>query len=143
MGTELTPTHLAVLESVLYAPELAVAEAFYNRLLGREPHARVEGRHVFYKLDSQMLLIFNPEATRMPPANDALPVPSHGAEGQGHLCFTATASDLQFWRNRLADMGVAIEADFEWPNGGRSIFFRDPAGNSVEFAEPRIWGFEA
>jgi hypothetical protein len=35
---------------------------------------------------------------------------------------------------------VAIEADFEWPKGGRSIYFRDPAGNSVEFAEPRIWG---
>jgi len=29
--------------------------------------------------------------------------------------------------------------DFEWPQGGRSIYFRDPAGNSLEFAEPRIW----
>ena len=35
---------------------------------------------------------------------------------------------------------VEIEAEFEWPQGGRSIYFRDPAGNSVEFAEPRIWG---
>ncbi|MGN6582964.1 MAG: glyoxalase/bleomycin resistance/extradiol dioxygenase family protein, partial [Rhizobiaceae bacterium] len=25
-------------------------------------------------------------------------------------------------------------------SGGRSIYFRDPAGNSIEFAEPRIWG---
>jgi catechol 2,3-dioxygenase-like lactoylglutathione lyase family enzyme len=24
--------------------------------------------------------------------------------------------------------------------GGRSIYFRDPSGNSLEFAEPRIWG---
>ena len=36
--------------------------------------------------------------------------------------------------------GIAIEADFEWPGGGRSIYFRDPAGNCLEFAEPRIWG---
>ena len=39
------------------------------------------------------------------------------------------------WRRK----GVAIEADFEWPGGGRSIYFRDPAGNCLEFAEPRIW----
>ncbi|TIR45476.1 MAG: glyoxalase/bleomycin resistance/extradiol dioxygenase family protein, partial [Mesorhizobium sp.] len=24
--------------------------------------------------------------------------------------------------------------------GGRSIYIRDPSGNSIEFAEPRIWG---
>ncbi|TIX39705.1 MAG: glyoxalase/bleomycin resistance/extradiol dioxygenase family protein, partial [Mesorhizobium sp.] len=26
------------------------------------------------------------------------------------------------------------------PQGGRSIYIRDPSGNSIEFAEPRIWG---
>jgi hypothetical protein len=34
---------------------------------------------------------------------------------------------------------VAIESDFAWPGGGRSLYFRDPAGNSLEFAEPAIW----
>jgi catechol 2,3-dioxygenase-like lactoylglutathione lyase family enzyme len=43
---------------------------------------------------------------------------------------------------RVEDQGIEIEADFEWPAGGRSIYFRDPAGNCLEFAEPRIWGFE-
>ncbi len=37
--------------------------------------------------------------------------------------------------------GVAIEAEFAWPRGGRSIYFRDPSGNSLEFANPSIWGF--
>ncbi|MEE9589465.1 MAG: glyoxalase/bleomycin resistance/extradiol dioxygenase family protein, partial [Hyphomicrobiaceae bacterium] len=32
--------------------------------------------------------------------------------------------------------------DFEWPGGGRSIYFRDPSGNCLEIAEPRIWGFD-
>jgi catechol 2,3-dioxygenase-like lactoylglutathione lyase family enzyme len=36
--------------------------------------------------------------------------------------------------------GIVIEADFEWPQGGRSIYFRDPAGNSIEIANPKIWG---
>jgi catechol 2,3-dioxygenase-like lactoylglutathione lyase family enzyme len=46
---------------------------------------------------------------------------------------------VEAWRVRLEAKGVAIEADFEWPGGGRSIYFRDPAGNCLEFAEPRIW----
>ena len=41
---------------------------------------------------------------------------------------------------RLTEAGVGIETEFEWPQGGRSIYVRDPAGNSIEFAEPRIWG---
>ncbi len=35
----------------------------------------------------------------------------------------------------------SIESEFEWPQGGHSIYIRDPSGNSIEFAEPRIWGF--
>ena len=86
-----------------------------------------------------MLLIFNPDATKVPPAPGALPVPPHGMEGEGHICFRASAEEMEAWRQRLEARGVAIEADFEWPGGGRSIYFRDPAGNCLEFAEPRIW----
>ena len=43
---------------------------------------------------------------------------------------------------RLEEAGVAIEADFRWPNGARSIYFRDPAGNSLEIAEPKLWGLQ-
>jgi catechol 2,3-dioxygenase-like lactoylglutathione lyase family enzyme len=67
-------------------------------------------------------------------------VPPHGTTGDGHLCFAATAAEIDAWRKRLGEAGVAIEAEVEWPKGGRSIYFRDPSGNSLEFAEPRIWG---
>lgn len=142
MGPQLTSSHLAVLETVLYAGDLAAAEDFYGRLLGLTPYAKTDGRHIFYKLENQMLLIFNPDATRKPGLG-ALPVPAHGAQGQGHVCFSAHPAGIDAWRGRVTDMGLAVEADFEWPNGGRSIYVRDPAGNSVEFAEPRIWGFDA
>jgi catechol 2,3-dioxygenase-like lactoylglutathione lyase family enzyme len=46
---------------------------------------------------------------------------------------------LATWRRHLAFSAIAVEAEFEWPGGGRSLYIRDPAGNSVEFAEPRIW----
>ena len=131
----------AILESALYVGDLAVAEAFYRDVIGLEAITRVEGRHVFFRCGSGVLLLFNAEATRQPPAPDArLPVPPHGTSGQGHLCFAATADEIDRWKAHLLARDIAVEADFEWPNGGRSIYFRDPSGNSIEFAEPRIWG---
>jgi catechol 2,3-dioxygenase-like lactoylglutathione lyase family enzyme len=133
-------TPAGILETVLYASDLDAIEAFYRRVLGLEPYAKSAGRQVFYRCGEQMLLIFNPEVTRIPPAPGALPVPLHGTEGEGHVCFRASAAEIDGWRAHLMANGVAIEADFEWPDGGRSIYFRDPAGNCLEFAEPRIWG---
>ncbi|WP_336071864.1 VOC family protein [Nitratireductor rhodophyticola] len=131
----------AILEAALYVSDLVEAERFYGETLGLERIARVEGRHVFFRCGQTVLLLFDPSATAEPPAADArLPVPPHGARGQGHLCFAATAEEIARWKAHLEADGIAIEADFEWPGGGRSIYFRDPSGNSLEFAEPRIWG---
>jgi catechol 2,3-dioxygenase-like lactoylglutathione lyase family enzyme len=129
-----------VLETVLYAKDLDATEAFYRDVLGLRPFASMAGRHLFYRCGAQVLLIFNPEATEVPPASGALPVPPHGARGPGHVCFRAAAVEIDAWVERLRAKGVAVEADFEWPKGGRSIYFRDPAGNCLEFAEARIWG---
>ena len=130
----------AILESALYVTDLETAEAFYANVIGLERIGKVEGRHVFFRCGQGVLLLFNAEATRHPPAPDArLPVPPHGAAGQSHLCFSASAEDLERWKTHLSAHGVAIEAEFEWPQGGRSIYLRDPSGNSLEFAEPKIW----
>ena len=128
-----------ILETVLYAKDLAATETFYRDVLGLQPFVSVAGRHFFYRCGDQVLLVFNPDATSVPPAPGALPVPPHGAEGPGHICFRASAAEIEGWLERLQSKDVTIEADFEWPGGGRSIYFRDPAGNCLEFAEPRIW----
>jgi catechol 2,3-dioxygenase-like lactoylglutathione lyase family enzyme len=131
----------AILETVLYAKDLRAVEAFYRRALGLEPFAKADGRQVFYRCGEQMLLFFNPDVTELPPdAHAKLPVPPHGARGEGHVCFRASAHEITAWRAHLEQVGIEIEADFEWPGGGRSIYFRDPAGNCIEFAEARIWG---
>jgi catechol 2,3-dioxygenase-like lactoylglutathione lyase family enzyme len=130
----------AILETVLYAADLDAAEIFYCGVLGLEKITRAGNRHVFFRCGEQVLLVFNPAETVKPPAPGALPVPPHGAAGAGHLCFAGSAEEIDRWRSRLTEAGVAIEAEFEWPSGGRSLYFRDPAGNSLEFAEPRIWG---
>lgn len=130
-----------VLETILYAEDLEAAEDFYASVLGLKLVSKSSGRQVFFRCGNQMLLIFNPVATSVPPGEDArLPVPPHGARGPGHVCFRASADEIVRWKDHLQHRGVAIEADFDWPQGGRSIYFRDPAGNCLEFAEPRIWG---
>ena len=136
----MTPS--GILETVLYVDDLAAARAFYADVLGLEPFVAVDGRHVFYRCGNQVFLIFDPQATRVPAVGAAIVVPTHGASGAGHICFRAERAEIEQWRAKLERAGVEIEADFEWPQGGRSIYFRDPAGNSLEFAEPRIWGLE-
>lgn len=140
MGVDLNepPSTLSVLETVLYADDLSAIERFFRHVLGQEPCTSLPGRHLFFRCGDQMLLYFNADATRRP-SSGPFPVPPHGASGQGHACFRASAEEIARWRERLENLGIAIEADFEWPGGGRSIYFRDPAGNCLEFAEPRIW----
>jgi catechol 2,3-dioxygenase-like lactoylglutathione lyase family enzyme len=132
-----------VLETCLYAGDLVAAEAFYSGVMGLELSARERGRHVFFRCGAGMLLIFNPVATEVngpPVAGSTIPV--HGARGPGHVAFRVAEEDLAGWRQRLAAEGVAIESEVVWPQGGRSLYFRDPAGNSVELAMPVMWGLE-
>jgi len=129
----------AILEAALYATDLDAAERFYGDLLGLERIVRVADRHVFYRVGDGVLLIFNPDETCKPPDTPDLPVPPHGATGPGHVCFAVAGPALDDWCARLNAAGVGIEADFHWPHGPRSIYFRDPAGNSIEMAEPRLW----
>jgi catechol 2,3-dioxygenase-like lactoylglutathione lyase family enzyme len=49
-------------------------------------------------------------------------------------------ADLPDWTERLQENGVSIERLHTWAQGGRSVYFRDPAGNSLELATPQIWG---
>ncbi len=126
---------LSILETAIYASDLDAAESFYRDVLGLPFDSKVAGRHVFFRCGDAMFLVFNPTATAVK-AGDA---PTHGALGPGHVAF-AVDGELEPWLERLAEHGVEIEASVEWPGGGRSIYFRDPGGNSVELATPSIWG---
>ena len=134
MTSELSPPR--ILEAVLYATDLDAVERFYERALGLEKIARQGDRHVFFRCDGAVLLIFNPTETRRA---DQAPEFIHGADGMGLVCLAATRTQLAAWKSRLLEFGVAIESEVVWPNGAKSLYVRDPAGNSIEFAEPGLW----
>lgn len=126
----------AVIETAIYVDDLQSAETFYRTVLGLNVLAREPGRHVFFQVgEASVLLAFLPDVTlkgdRLTP---------HGAKGPGHFALGIDAESYDDWRNRLQGHGVAIEMEVTWPPGGKSIYFRDPAGNSVELVTPGIWG---
>jgi catechol 2,3-dioxygenase-like lactoylglutathione lyase family enzyme len=130
---------MGILEAVLYVDDLAAAEAFYTGVLNLPVHSRVPDRHLFLRCGDGMFLLFNPDATSQPGEQ----VPSHGARGPGHVALAIDEADLAGWHERLAQHSVEIEAEVTWPSGGRSIYFRDPAGNSIELATPQTWNLPA
>jgi len=129
------PTIETIVETGIYADDLSAAERFYADILGLEVRSRQEGRHVFFRVPpSSMLLIFRSQESSQP--GD---IPSHGASGPGHFAFGIPTAELEVWRTHLLSHGVAIEREVEWSLGGRSIYFRDPAGNSVELLTRGLW----
>ena len=122
-------------EASIYTSDLAAAERFYRDILGLEKISDMEGRGISFRCGETVLLVFDPNRTRIHDAG----VPTHGASGAGHIAFMMDQSEIEAWRARLDDAGVAIEEEVEWSSGGRSLYFRDPAGNVVEFAPPSLW----
>ncbi len=132
-----------VLETCVYAADLEAAERFYTKVLGLEVLSRAAGRHVFFRAGAGVFLVFNPEHTaREQGFVGGSPVPLHGARGAGHVAFRVPEAELPAWRERLREKGVEVESEVEWPRGGRSLYLRDPAGNSVELAPAGIWGID-
>jgi catechol 2,3-dioxygenase-like lactoylglutathione lyase family enzyme len=129
-----------ILETSLYCSDLDAAEKFYSGALGLACIGRHADRHVFFRCGEGVLLIFNPAHTNSVQTTVAgVPIPLHGSQGPGHMAFNAPFEEIDTWRDRLTRQGVAVEADVRWGPRGRSIYFRDPCGNSIEIATPELW----
>jgi catechol 2,3-dioxygenase-like lactoylglutathione lyase family enzyme len=79
-----------------------------------------------------MFLVFNPDQTEKEKS-------AHGCRGRGHVAWGVPAGELDAWRHWLEGEGVAVKV-VEWPEGTRSLYFSDPAGNSLELTSPQTWG---
>lgn len=127
-----------VLETCLYVDNLETAEELYAETLGRECFRRVRGRHAFFECGIATLLLFVASESKKGGS-----IPAHGTDGPGHVAFRVSEEELDSWCKHLHRHGVELEKDLEWPRVGRSSYFRDPAGNSLELAAPEVWSVKS
>jgi catechol 2,3-dioxygenase-like lactoylglutathione lyase family enzyme len=130
------PRLVGVYEAVLYAADVRAAAGFYADVLGLSVVGEPSELAAAFRLaDGGVLLIFDPERSSEP----GRPVPSHGASGAGHVAFSVEPGNLDEVAAELRELGVAIEQEVSWDAGGRSVYVRDPAGNSVQLIEGEAW----
>jgi len=138
----LTPDRL--LETFLVVDDLSACRTFYRDVLGLEPFGEPDDRGCLFLLPGNQLLgLVDRNAARNPNETPHGVIPAcipEDVESLGpsaHLAFAV--SDLTPWRERLAEQGVSILREVEWPRGGRSLYFRDPAGHLLELATLGVW----
>ena len=128
-----------LVETSAYVDDLDRAEQFYHDVLELEVIGREAGRHVFFRVgNADVLLLFNANETakgrtlpRTGPAGRDIsrsgsPPPRSTPGGVG--------SRTMAWRST---------AKYPGPREPHSLYFRDPAGNSVELITPGLWGLRS
>jgi catechol-2,3-dioxygenase len=132
-----------IVETCIYSSDLETMKDFYTNALGLELISEEKERHVFLKAGKSMLLIFNPENTRAE-GNSKFPV--HGATTPPaciHFALEIEKEDYKDSKNALMQNNVNIEKEMDWDKeGSKSIYFRDPVGNLVEFITKDNWPVE-
>jgi catechol 2,3-dioxygenase-like lactoylglutathione lyase family enzyme len=128
-----------VLETALYCDDLQRTAAFYQRLLSTAPMLSSERLVAFDAGEATMLLLFQKGESIKPVQAAGGLVPAHYGSGPVHFALAIDSADVSGWEARLSELGIAIESRVTWEGGGRSIYFRDPDGRSVELATPGTW----
>ena len=133
------PSIRRVLETALYCDDLAATTRFYREVLGFGVHFADTRLVALDAAGSTVLLLFARGASRDGVSFREGTIPGHDGSGPAHVAFAVDADELDAWERRLLDAGVAIESRVRWDRGGRSIYFRDPEGHSIELATPGVW----
>ena len=112
-------------------------QAFYETVVGLELMRRFD-HAAFFRIaeghggHTQILALFDRRAEPSRSQTSFRGVDQRGSS-LDHLAFEIDLSSIEAEQRRLESHGVEIEtAAFEWVHW-RSLFFRDPEGNRVEF----------
>ncbi|HEY1863595.1 MAG TPA: VOC family protein [Roseiarcus sp.] len=133
------PAIEGLLETSLYARDLKRTAAFYRELFGFKALVDSPRLVAFEIAERSVLLVFQAGATEQDVVEVGGAIPGHDGRGRLHLALSVRADDLDAWRERLSERGVAIVGEYRWPRGGVSLYMRDPDGALVELATPGLW----
>lgn len=133
------PLVTGLLETALYVDDLDRAIEFYTRLFDFEVMNRDDRFCALDVVPRQVLLLFRRGGTLSAVPTGHGDIPPHDGSGPLHLAFAIDADQLDLWRQKLAENGIAIESTVHWPRGSTSLYFRDPDSHLVELATPNLW----
>ena len=130
-----------IVETAISVEDVQVSSRFYAELFGFE---RMVEDHRFCALDvapGHVLLIFRKGETLEPLVlpDQRGTIPPHDARGQQHFALGIGAADFDRWCDKLRGRGLEIESIVNWPEGGKSVYFRDPDRHCVELITPGVW----
>jgi catechol-2,3-dioxygenase len=130
-----------IVETCIYSSDLKSMKDFYVSTLGLRLIEESE-RSVFLKAGKSMLLIFNPEITKLEGDNM---FPIHGAitpPAMVHFALEIEKNDYEYYKRVLIRNNIAIEKEIKLDKESRSLYFRDPPGNLVEVITKGEWPVE-
>ena len=128
-----------VLETALYVDDVAAIVPFYRDVLGLRVLSVNPRLAVMDAGQSTVLLLFLRGGTTGGLETSGGRIPPHDGSGPIHMAFAIAADAFSAWEAHLREHGVEIESVVQWDRGGRSIYFRDPAGHALELATPGTW----
>lgn len=132
-----------IVETCIYSSELEKLKDFYINKIGLQFVSEEQSRHVFLKAGKNMLLIFNPDNTA---DKNQSTFPPHGTltpHASIHFALEIEKNDYENARNLLVQNKIEIEKELTWENEElKSLYFRDPSGNLVEFITKGNWPIE-
>src|SRR5262245_59684598 len=127
------PNVNGILETALYVDDPQRSARFYQAIFGFEIIVTTERLIAMSVCEGQVLLLFKKGASA------SLPQSPHDGNGQLHLAFAISRSEMEQWLTWLPEHGIAIEEDRAWERSGRSLYFRDPDQHLLEIATPGVW----
>ncbi len=133
------PRVRGILETALYVNEMDRATEFYQRVLGFGVLDSSERLTALRVATDQVLLVIKKGSSVRPTEKPFGTIPPTDGDGQLHLAFGVAKSELQDWENTLRANGIEVESKLEWPEGGYSLYFRDPDGHILEL-KTSDWG---
>ena len=128
-----------IIETALYVKDLTEAKNFYYNTLDLEVMVESSVLVALNVGGLNTLLLFKRGASLETKHLSGGEIPPHDASGRIHVCFAIDAREMDAWVERLDQADVPIEGRTEWPEGGSSIYFRDPDENLIELLTPGCW----
>jgi catechol 2,3-dioxygenase-like lactoylglutathione lyase family enzyme len=121
-------------ETCLYSYDLEQTKIFYTKYLGLNVINYLEGKHLFLRAGSSVLLFFNPDDSRLKKTP-----PPHFGEGKMHIAFEVAVEDYEKCKLEISEAGVQITYEEIWQGKLKSFYFNDPNGHVLEIVPAGLW----